>query len=68
MTERKLKLDGGTISRLDLFAAHALSGMLADPDTIGTPEEFAIDAFHYAQAMMRESKRVIKTIEKRMNK
>jgi hypothetical protein len=68
MTERKLKLDGGTISRLDLFAAHALSGMLADPNLDGTSEEFAEDAFRYAQAMMRESKRVIETIEKRMNK
>jgi hypothetical protein len=73
MTEKKLnpapvKLDGWMIGRLDLFAAHALSGMLADPNSVGTPDEFAKIAFHYAQAMMRESKRVIETTEKRMNK
>ena len=68
MTERKPKLDGGTISRLDLFAAHALSGMLADSNSAGTPEAFAQAAFRYATAMMRESKQVVETIETRMNK
>jgi len=73
MTEKKpkpapVKLDGWTINRLDLFAAHALSGMLADPNSSGAPDDFAKYAFDYAQAMMRQSKQVIETIEKRMNK
>ena len=73
MTEKKLnpapvKLDGWMIGRLDLFAAHALSGMLSDPDTIGTPEEFAKDAFSYARAMMRQSQITVADIEKRSKK
>ena len=36
----------------DIFAMHALNGMLASPDYSGTPEQLADYAYKYADAML----------------
>lgn len=38
----------------DWFAGQALAGMLACPNAEGTVEEFASDAYRYADAMLAE--------------
>ena len=41
----------------DIFAMHALNGMLASPDYSGTPEQLADYAYQYADAMKERRKK-----------
>jgi hypothetical protein len=41
------------ISMRDYFAAKALQGLLADPDTKGSFHEYALDAYAYADEMLK---------------
>jgi hypothetical protein len=41
----------------DIFAMHALNGMLASPDYSGTPEQLADYAYQYADAMIERRKK-----------
>jgi len=37
----------------DWFAGQALNGLLSDPNTNGKPNQFADDAYRYADAMLK---------------
>jgi hypothetical protein len=55
------------ISKRDYFAAQALTGMLAHPGGLGdatrSPEAAALEAFHYADAMLKLSKTLMAPVE-----
>jgi hypothetical protein len=44
-------------SKLDYFAAAALTGGFADPNSVGTCESFAVAAYKFARAMIEEGKK-----------
>jgi hypothetical protein len=45
------------ISIRDYFAAAALQGSIANPNSTGNWEDFALDAYRYADAMLERRKR-----------
>ena len=47
----------GGITRLEYFAAAAMSGMLADPEVGGAPLLIAQSAFNIAEAMVTEAEK-----------
>ncbi len=53
------------ISKRDYFAAQALTGLLARPANrdLGQHDNTAIEAFLYADAMMRHSKTLLDPVE-----
>lgn len=44
----------GGMSKRELYAALALSGMLANHERDGSPSDFVMDAFDFADAMLAE--------------
>ena len=45
------------VSIRDYFAAAALQGSIANPNSTGNWEDFALDAYRYADAMLERRKR-----------
>lgn len=55
------------ISKRDYFAAHALSGLLAKlgnaPESHHATDALAVQAFHFADAMLKHSKTLMDPVE-----
>jgi hypothetical protein len=51
------------LSKRDYFAAHALTGLLARPGAPGSHEDAAMEAFLYADAMLKLSKTLMDPVE-----